>query len=309
MWFKNKEFHSESWKVILKNPGMDTSVFKKGIPNSALKNKWRNMLLILQKFIICEGRFGCKYVYHIRLLMNFLEDGEINLPFFLLNSLKIMSTNVQKRIQFIDNTTHHHGLIKILLEFHLKSIGDSWENFLIRNHFQEVHEQPKEENIRKSRRKKIDTNIEDRLASPLQKNDENLISAELTKNKKQGKVKAGGKIEKRSKVTIRENLNSPQLRRSSRLRGSMKKTLPKETEFISLDEETPIPSPINILPPHSLQNSPIHNFEGSSSRKSLGIDPTQQEIYDYIETLEKRNEIVNPEHPINLQEPLVDTLK
>jgi len=23
-WLKNKEFHDESWKVILKNPGMDT---------------------------------------------------------------------------------------------------------------------------------------------------------------------------------------------------------------------------------------------------------------------------------------------
>ena len=116
---------------------MDTFVFRKGIPSSALKNKWRNMLLILQKFITCEGRFRYMYVYHIQFLMNFLKDGEINLPLFLLNSLKRMSTNVQNRIQFIDNTMHHHELIKILLEFHLKSIGDSWENFLIKNHFQD----------------------------------------------------------------------------------------------------------------------------------------------------------------------------
>lgn len=39
MWFKNKEFHDESWKVILKNLGMDISIFKKGIPIFALKNK------------------------------------------------------------------------------------------------------------------------------------------------------------------------------------------------------------------------------------------------------------------------------
>ena len=56
-WFKNKEFHSESWKFVLKNPCMDTYVFRKGIPSSTLKNKWRNMLLILilQNFITCEG--------------------------------------------------------------------------------------------------------------------------------------------------------------------------------------------------------------------------------------------------------------
>ena len=72
-WFKNKEFHNEAWRQILKTPGMDISVFKKGIPSSALKNKWRNMLLILQKFITCEGRFGTLYVYHIRLMMHFLD--------------------------------------------------------------------------------------------------------------------------------------------------------------------------------------------------------------------------------------------
>lgn len=66
IWFKNKEFHGESWKVILRNLGMDVIVFRKRIPILALKNKWGNMLLILQKFITCEGRFGFMYVYHIR---------------------------------------------------------------------------------------------------------------------------------------------------------------------------------------------------------------------------------------------------
>ena len=89
---------------------------------------------------------------------------------------------------------HHHGVIKILGEFHLKSIGDSSENFIIRIHFQEVPEEPKEDNVRKSRKKKTDTNIEDILVSSFQKNDEKLISVELTENGKQSKVKEGGKI-------------------------------------------------------------------------------------------------------------------
>ena len=65
------------------------------------------------------------YVYHIRLLMIFLEEGEINLPFFLLNSLKRMTSNVQKRVQFLETTLYHHGLVKILIEFYIRSIGDS----------------------------------------------------------------------------------------------------------------------------------------------------------------------------------------
>ena len=38
-WFKNREFHNDSWKQILKSPNMDVSVFKKGIPSTALKSK------------------------------------------------------------------------------------------------------------------------------------------------------------------------------------------------------------------------------------------------------------------------------
>ena len=212
------------------------------------------------------------FVYHIRLLMKFLEDGEIRIRFFSLNSLKIMSTNVQKRIHFIDNTMHHHGLVKILLEFNLKSIEDSWDNFLIRNHFQDELEQPKENKTKKSRRRKIDTSIEDRPSPPLHQDEEELTLAELMKNKKQGGVKTRGKTEKKRKVTSEENLNPPQPKRISRLRRSMKKTPSQETEFVNLDKEPQVKSPINISHPHSPTHSPVHNFEGSPSRRYPGID-------------------------------------
>lgn len=45
--FKNRGIKGEGWKLLLKNPSMDTTVFRKGIPSSALKSKWRNFLLIL----------------------------------------------------------------------------------------------------------------------------------------------------------------------------------------------------------------------------------------------------------------------
>ena len=44
-WFKNREFHNEAWKQILKSPGMDVTIFKKGIPSSALNKKWRTCCL------------------------------------------------------------------------------------------------------------------------------------------------------------------------------------------------------------------------------------------------------------------------
>ena len=188
-WFKSKEFHSESWKVILRNPGMDVSMFGKGIPISYLKSKGRSMLLILQKFITCEGRFGCMYVYNIRLLMNFLENVEIDLPFFLLNSLIRMASTVQKKIEFIDTTMYHHGLVKILVEFHLKRIGDTWENFLIRNYFQEAPKSPEEGNVRRSRRKKTGITIQSKPDSSTQKNDGEIVSEKLTEIREQIKKK------------------------------------------------------------------------------------------------------------------------
>jgi len=49
-----------------KIPGMEIFEFKKGILVTTLKNKWRNLLLIIQKFITREGRFGNMFFYHAR---------------------------------------------------------------------------------------------------------------------------------------------------------------------------------------------------------------------------------------------------
>lgn len=70
-WFKNKSISDEAWRTILRNQGMDITVFKRGISVHALKEEWATLLLVVQKFITCEGRFGSMYMYHTRLLMIF----------------------------------------------------------------------------------------------------------------------------------------------------------------------------------------------------------------------------------------------
>ena len=35
--FKNKSLDEQAWRIILRNPGMDVTVFTKGIPVHALK--------------------------------------------------------------------------------------------------------------------------------------------------------------------------------------------------------------------------------------------------------------------------------
>ena len=169
---------------MLKTPGMDILVFKKGIPSSALKNMWQNMLLILQNFITCERRFGTLYVYHIRLMMHFLDE-EINLPFFLLHSLKRMAFNVQKRVQFLETTLYYHGLVKILIEHHLRKVGDNWDDFLLRNHFEEPKETLSEGKLaRRSRRGKISKSVEIKTGKSIQEDSEEIISEKLVEIKK-----------------------------------------------------------------------------------------------------------------------------
>ena len=54
-WFQNKILDEQAWRIILRNPGMDVTVFTRGIPVHSLKEEWASLLLIIQKFITCEG--------------------------------------------------------------------------------------------------------------------------------------------------------------------------------------------------------------------------------------------------------------
>ena len=212
------------------------------------------MLLIFQKFITCDGRFGTLYVYHIRLMMHFLDE-EINLPFFLLHSLKRMASNIQKRVQFLETTLYHHGLVKILIEHHLRKMGDNWEEFLVRNHFEEPKESPPESKpTRRSRRREISKYIEVETGKSIQEDSEEMISEKLAQIKKQLKKE---RIIRKYAKDRGERPSQP--RQSHRLRGILKKTEVRQTGIINIeDEETP------------------------------EIDPAQQQIYNYIESLERR---------------------
>jgi len=122
---QKKSVDEQTWRIMLRNPGTNTTVFTRGIPFHALKEEWASLLLVIQKFITCEGRFGSMYMYHARLMMNFLEGQTLNLPLFLL----------QKHIGNIEPHLYHHGPIKILIEDQLKKNKDTWEQFLMRNYF------------------------------------------------------------------------------------------------------------------------------------------------------------------------------
>jgi hypothetical protein len=67
--------------------------------------------------------------------MNFI-GFDLDMPFYLLMSLYKMSKRYKR--QGVDSSLFHHGLVKILLMYHLSTIGDSWETFFMRNGFTQV---------------------------------------------------------------------------------------------------------------------------------------------------------------------------
>ena len=91
---------------------------------------------------------------------------------------------------------YHLGLIKILIEFHHKSLGDTWENFIIGNHFQGDQEQPSCSKEKRGRKIKVENE------QPLQEQleDEIPISKLLGKFKQQVDKKKVDSMKGKEKV-------------------------------------------------------------------------------------------------------------
>jgi len=237
-WFKNKSIGEEAWRVILHNPGMDVTIFKRGIHVHALEEKWASLLLVIQKFITCEGRFGAMYMYHTRLLMKFLENQTLNLPYLLLLSLKKMATTVQKNIEDIDPHLYHHGLVKILIEDQLRKKRDTWEWFLVRNYFQDPPEVPESSTVRKSRKRETSIRIQNPPISKTKEVDQE-EKLERTKDKKQKKLKGKKDIEDvyQSPEPSLEEDHQPLFERLTHLQGQSTVARKKEKEKQSIEEE------------------------------------------------------------------------
>jgi hypothetical protein len=102
------------------------------MPVSLLKTRWHGLLALLKQFMTFEGRFGFVFLYHLRLLMNFI-GFPLNMPYYLWRSLYKMAKRYKK--QCLDSSLFQHSLIKIMLAHQLKLQNDDWDSFLTRNGF------------------------------------------------------------------------------------------------------------------------------------------------------------------------------
>jgi hypothetical protein len=131
-WFKNMKVTNIPWRSLLTSKKSQYHI--KGMPLELFNTSWHNLLLIIKQFITCEGCYDLVFYFHIRLLMVF-QGFSLNLPFYLLRSLQKMSKFYQRPSPNPETNLFHHDLIRILVEFHLVSMGDNWQGFLVRNEF------------------------------------------------------------------------------------------------------------------------------------------------------------------------------
>jgi hypothetical protein len=129
-WFKNAKVEEVPWTLMFTSRKITSC--DRGMPVSSLKPRWHDLLAIVKQFITCEGRFGLVFLYHLRLLMSFI-DFPLNMPYFLLRSLYKMGKRFRRKKS--DSSLFHHGLIKIILVHQLQLHNDCWDAFILRNGF------------------------------------------------------------------------------------------------------------------------------------------------------------------------------
>jgi hypothetical protein len=84
-WFKKKEVPTDLCNKFLVADHQDPE-WSKGIPNTWLKEEWKNTLPVVQKYITCEGRFSIVHRYLMRFLLHLNGSSIMNLPYYLLKS-------------------------------------------------------------------------------------------------------------------------------------------------------------------------------------------------------------------------------
>jgi hypothetical protein len=129
-WTKGQPVDKKLCTQLLK-PQYRKIQWSEGTSRSWLEPKWAQLLAILQRYLTCEGRYTIVFPCHARLLLHFKGNHLMNIPYFLLKSLKKMAEQVRKAKDF-RGSLFHFGLVKILIKSALSQKQETWDMFTVR---------------------------------------------------------------------------------------------------------------------------------------------------------------------------------
>jgi hypothetical protein len=124
-WWKKEHVVTEFVNQFLL-PDKQNLDWRRGIPRSWIRPEWHTTLIVIHRYITCEGRFSLVYIYHIRILIHLNGDYPLNLPYFLLKSLTKMSKRVQPLSTNAKRSLFHQVLIKTLVMSALNELQKPW---------------------------------------------------------------------------------------------------------------------------------------------------------------------------------------
>jgi hypothetical protein len=92
-WWKKEHVVTEFVNQFML-PDKQNLNWKRGVPRSWIRPEWHTALIVIHRYITCEGRISLVCIYHIGILMHLNGDYPLNLPYFLLKILTKMSKRV-----------------------------------------------------------------------------------------------------------------------------------------------------------------------------------------------------------------------
>jgi hypothetical protein len=101
----------------------------KGIDRTSLPPPWKDVSYFVQRYITCEGRFTIVFNYHFMLLSHLHHGKFLNIPYFLLESMKLMASSVHQS-KHPQACVSNHGLIKLLVIHALEQKNGMWLEFI-----------------------------------------------------------------------------------------------------------------------------------------------------------------------------------
>jgi hypothetical protein len=121
----NSSFSKEFFKLECKGDNLS-----KGVPKSHMLEYFDKMLMVIQRYFMCKGRFNMVYQYHIILLLHLTGKESMNIPFYFFRSIGKMLDRVQGKSKQVDTSVFHSSLIKMLVLEELKKTNINWGTFL-----------------------------------------------------------------------------------------------------------------------------------------------------------------------------------
>ena len=88
--FNNKLWNHNDYIHFLKYRNVEVD-WEKGVLHSHIVEKWKNILMLLENYLTCEGKYAMNFQYHILLLLHFESGNLLNIPHCLCHNLRKMA--------------------------------------------------------------------------------------------------------------------------------------------------------------------------------------------------------------------------